>query len=96
MSDESLNPAMEQLRTVVCSLGGIVLVMSLVLTGFIWKQTRNVASVAGAQQQQLQQLQGNVQKLGAVVNDLAQVSADRPDWMAIFRNHGVDVRTPAR
>lgn len=88
----SESPAVQQLQKLVCQLGGIVLIVSLSLTGLLWKQTQTVATVAAAQREQLTQMQANVQRLGALANALAAISRDQPEWLAIFRAHGIDVK----
>lgn len=96
MNGESQNPAVEQLRALVVGLGAVVLVVALCFTAFMAKLTYNTKAVTGARQQQLVTLQTNVKKLGVVANDLGNYSAGRPELLAIFRSHGIEVKSPAR
>ena len=100
MSDETnippgLGKAVTQLRSLVCGLGAIVLVVSVCFSGFVWKLARDAAAVAVARQEQLSQLQTNVTRLSAVANDLASYSAGRPELLAIFRSHNINLKAPA-
>jgi hypothetical protein len=51
-----------------------------------------VSGLYRARRAQLDQLQAQVQKLSVVAGELAQLSAGRADWQAIFRAHGIEVR----
>jgi hypothetical protein len=86
--------AVAQLRSVVLGLGAALLVVTLMMTGLVWYQTRQLSGVYRARKAQLEQLQGQVQKLGVVANELAVLSNGRPDWLAIFRAHGIEVKAP--
>jgi len=94
MSEEpqDLGKAIAQLRTLVAALGVVVFVVSICFSAFVWKITRNAAAVAGARRQQLTQMQSKVQRLGVLANDLGNYSAGRPELLAIFRNHGIDLK----
>jgi hypothetical protein len=45
-----------------------------------------------ARREQLVEMKTKVDQLGSVINDLLIYSNGRPELMAIFRNHGVEVK----
>ncbi|MEI6084386.1 MAG: hypothetical protein WCS70_08805 [Verrucomicrobiota bacterium] len=87
-----MSKAVAQLRTLVAALAAVVFVVSVCFSGFVWKITRNTSGVAAARRQQLTQLQTSVQRMSVVANDLGNYSQGRPELMAIFRKHGIDVK----
>ena len=87
--------AIGQLRVLVCGLGAALLIVSLALTAFVYKQNRNLAATTVARQRQLSQLQVNGQVLDYLVNELAKYSAGKPELTALFAKRGVEVTPPA-
>jgi len=87
--------AIGQLRILVCGLGAGLVIVSLALTAFVFKQNRNLAATIAVRQHQLSQLQANGQVLDYVVNELAKYSAGKPELTAIFTKHGVQVTPTA-
>ena len=83
--------AIAQLRVLVCGLGAGLLIVSLALTVFVFKQNRNLKAANATRQRQLTQLKANGQVLDYVVNELARYSAGKPELTAIFIKHGVEV-----
>ncbi len=87
--------AVAQLRLLVCGLGAGLLIVSLALTGFVYKQNRNLLGTAALRQHQASQLQASASSLGYLVNELAKYSEGRPDLMALFAKHGMEIHPPA-
>jgi len=86
-----LPTAIGQLRTLVCGLGGALLVVSLTLSAFVLKQNRNLAGAIRARQAQIVQLRANRQQITYVLDELAKYSAGKPELAALFAKHGVQV-----
>ena len=87
--------AVGQLRMLVCGLGAGLLIVSLALTGFVYKQNRNLGAAAALRQHQVLQLQASQSPLGFLVNELAKYSAGKPELMALFAKHGMEAHLPA-
>lgn len=92
VNQPDLSAAVSQLRRLVCGLGVMLFLLSLAFTGFIWKQSRIVSSLTQARRAQLVELKAQVERHGAVMNDILVYSSNRPDLMNIFHNHGIDVK----
>ncbi len=91
-----LATAVAQLRTLVCGLGAGLLVVSVALSAFVFKQNRNLAGAAYARQRQVAQLRANQQQINYVVDGLAKYSAGKPELMALFAKRGIRITsTPA-
>lgn len=88
--------AIDQLRTLVCGLGVGLLVVSLALTAFVYKQNRNLVAVTIVHQRQIARMQANERSVNYVVNALIQYSAGKPELMGVLTRHGLQVsQTPA-
>lgn len=90
--------ALGQLRMLCCGLGLGLLMVSLTLTAFIWKQNRNITAETNARiqqtaqfQQQATQIQGNQQKFRPIVEELARYSFGNPPLMEVFRRSGLNL-----
>jgi hypothetical protein len=81
--------AVGQLRVLVCGLGAGLLIVSVALTAFVFKENRDLAATTVARQRQISELQPSVQSLGYVVDQLARYSFNKPELAAIFTRHGV-------
>ena len=95
-ANESMNlaTAVGQLRVLVCGLGAGLLIVSLALPAFVYKQNRNLAATAAVRQRQISQLQASGASLGYLLNELAKYSTGRPELMALFAKHGMEVHSP--
>ena len=95
-ADESMNlaTAVRQLRMLVCGLGAGLLIVSLVLTAFVYKQNRNLAGTTTLRQRQISQLQASGSSLTYLLNELAKYSNGRPELAALFAKHGMEIHTP--
>lgn len=88
--------AIDQLRALVCGLGIGLLVVSLALTAFIYKQNRNLVAATVIHQRQIARMQANERSVNYVVNALIQYSAGKPELMGVLARHGLQVsQTPA-
>lgn len=85
--DESL----QQLRVLVCGLGVGLLLVSAALSGFVWKQNRNLRAQTNARRQQIDQLRGTARQFEMAVNELAKFSRGKPELLAILARHGMQV-----
>jgi len=96
-ADEPMDTAsaVAQLRVLVCGLGAGLLVVSFALTAFVYKQNRNILSNTTLRQRQINQLQMSETALGNLVNELVKYSAGKPELMAIFAKHGMEIHPPA-
>jgi cell division protein FtsB len=83
--------AVGQLRVLVCGLAAGLLVVSLVLGAFVYKQNRNLTAAFNARQRQISQLQANQQPLMYVINELAKYSMGKPELVAVFAKHGLQL-----
>lgn len=83
--------AVGQLRVLVCGLAAGLLLVSLVLSAFVYKQNRNLTAAFNARQRQISQLQANQQPLMYVINELAKYSMGKPELVAVFSKHGLQL-----
>ncbi|HTS19784.1 MAG TPA: hypothetical protein VMP11_19565 [Verrucomicrobiae bacterium] len=88
-----VSAAIAQLRMLVCGLGVGLLVVSLALTAFVYKQNRNLVRATNLHQQQLAALEANDHALDYLVNALIRYSTGKPELMALLARHGL--RPPA-
>ncbi len=86
--------ALGQLRMLVCGLGAGLLIVSVALSAFVFKQNRNLAGMIAARQRQLSQLQQNERVLDFTVNELVKYSTGKPELTALLAKHGIQM-TPA-
>jgi hypothetical protein len=96
-ADEPMDVAMAvgHLRVLVCGLGAGLLIVGLALTAFVYKQNRNLMAATALRQHQVSQLQASESSLGYLVNELVKYSAGKPELMALFAKHGMEVHAPA-
>ena len=87
--------AVRQLRVLVCGLGAGLLIVSIALTSFVYKQNRNLIGTITVRQRQISQLQAAESSLGYLMGELAKYSAGKPELMALFTKHGIELRPPA-
>jgi uncharacterized protein HemX len=83
--------AVRQLRTLVCGLGAGLLIVSLGLSAFVYKQNRNLMAATNQRTRQLTQLQTNQQPLMYALNELGKYSIGKPELLAIFTRHGIQI-----
>ena len=83
--------AIWQLRTLVCGLGLAILVLSAAFNAFVFKQNRNISAVADARKRQLAQAENRLNALARVASELATYSKGKPELVAIFTRHGMEV-----
>lgn len=86
--------AVGQLRVLVCGLGAGLLIVSLMLTAFVYKQNRNLTGTTAVRQRQIAQLQATESSLGYLLNELAKYSAGKPELTALFTKRGIQVNRP--
>ena len=84
--------AVEQLRLLVCGLGAGLLIVSVALTVYVYKQNRNLVGTAAIRQHQVSQLQATESSLGYLLNELVKYSNGKPELMALFAKHGMQVQ----
>ncbi len=84
--------AMWQLRVLVCGLGAMLLVLSLAFNLFVWKQNRNIVSMLNRRSGQISQLETRVKVLSGLTQEFATYSAGRPELIAIFNRHGLELK----
>ena len=87
--------SIDQLRSLVCGLGVGLLVVSLSLTAFVYKQNRNLISGTVALERQLAQLQAGERSVSYLVNALVQYSSGKPELMGVLARHGLQVAAPS-
>ena len=87
--------AVRQLRVLVCGLGAGLLIVSVALTAFVYKQNRNLIGTATLRQRQISQLQASGTSLGYLIGELAKYSAGKPELTALFAKHGIELRSAA-
>jgi hypothetical protein len=83
--------AVGQLRVLVCGLGAGLILVSLSLSGFVFKQTRDLGAVTNNRQHQLAQLQATQKPTMNVLNELAKYSMGKPELTALFTKHGIQI-----
>jgi len=88
--------AIGQLRDLVCGLGAVLLIVSLAFTAYVYKQNRNLSASATVRQHQITTLQSNEASLKALLTELVKYSSGKPELIALFARHGIQVNaTPA-
>ena len=87
--------AVQQLRTLVCGLGAGLLIVSLGLSAYIYKQNRNFTAATNQRERQIAQLQANQQPLMYALNELGKYSVGKPELLAIFSRHGIQITAPS-
>jgi hypothetical protein len=87
--------AVRQLRMLVCGLGAGLLVVSLGLSAFVYKQNRNLTAAISGRERQIAQLQANQQPLMFALNELGKYSVGKPELMAVFTRHGIQITSPS-
>jgi hypothetical protein len=90
-----LTAAVRQLRALVCGLGAGLLIVSLTLSAFVYKQNRNLTGAINMRQRQSAQLQANQQPVMYAVNELGKYSVGKPELLAIFAKHGIQIKSPS-
>jgi hypothetical protein len=83
--------AIDQLRALVCGLGVGLLVVSLALTAFVFKQNRDLIAARTMHERQIARLQTNERSMDYLVDELVRYSAGKPDLMALLAKHGLQV-----
>ena len=87
--------AVRQLRELVCGLGAGLLIVSLAFTAYVYKQNHNLSSSITLRQRQITQLQSNDSSLKYLLNELVKYSNGKPEMMALFARHGIQVNPTA-
>ncbi len=87
--------AIDQLRGLVCGLGLGLLVVSLALTAFVYKQNRNLVAGTVLHERQVARLLANERSVDSLVNALVQYSSGKPELMGLLARHGLQVAPPA-
>ena len=87
--------AVWQLRTLVCGVGVALVILSMAFNLFVWKQNRNIMAITQARQQQVAFLDARVRQLSKIVNDLGNYSEGKPELMAIFGKHNLELKPTA-
>ena len=90
-----LTTAVRQLRSLVCGLGAGLLIVSLTLSAFVFKQNRNLTASINARQHQILQVQTNQQPVMYALNELGKYSVGKPELLAIFARHGIQIKSPS-
>jgi hypothetical protein len=72
-----------------------LLIVSLALTAFVYKQNRNLMGTTTLRQRQVSQLQASESSLVYLLNELAKYSNGKPELMALFAKHGMQVHPTA-
>jgi hypothetical protein len=95
-SDPSLDvaAAVGQLRLAVCGLAAGLILVSLALSGFVLKQTRDIGAATSNHQHQIAQLQAAEKPTMMLLNDLAKYSMGKPELTALFTKHGLQFTPP--
>jgi hypothetical protein len=86
--------AIDQLRALVCGLGAGLLVVSLALTAFVYKQNRNLVGTTTLRQRQIAQFQANERSVNSVITALIQYSSGKPELIKVLARHGLQVAPP--
>ena len=86
--------AVWQLRVLACWLGLGLLIVSLVLNAFIWKQNRNLVADTAFRNQQAMQVEKTQQRLSPLLEELAGYSLGNPELIAVFKRFGLDIKSP--
>ncbi len=86
--------AVGELRLAVCGLAVALVLVSLALSGFVLKQTRDIGAANSNRQRQIAQLQASQKPTIAVLNELAKYSMGKPELTAIFTKRGLQFTSP--
>jgi hypothetical protein len=86
--------AVGQLRVLVCGLGAALILVSLALSGFVIKQSRDIGAATNNHQHQIAQLQATQKPAMGVLNELAKYSQGKPELTALFTKHGLQFTPP--
>lgn len=86
--------AVGQLRVVVCGLAAGLILVSLALSGFVLKQSRDLGAATSNRQRQIAQLQATQKPAMAALNELAKYSIGKPELTALFTKHGLQFTPP--
>jgi hypothetical protein len=86
--------AVGQLRVLVCGLGAGLILVSLALSAFVLKQTRDLGAATNNRQHQFAQLQTAQKPTMTVLNELAKYSMGKPELTALFTKHGLQFTAP--
>jgi len=86
--------AVGQLRVLVCGLGAGLILVSLALSGFVIKQSRDLGAATNSRQHQIAQLQATQKPTMSVLNELAKYSMGKPELTALFTKHGLQFTPP--
>jgi hypothetical protein len=89
-----LATAVGQLRLMVCGLAVGLIVVSLALSGFIFKQTRDLSAATNNRQHQIAELQVARKPTLSLLNELAKYSVGKPELTALFIKHGIQITPP--
>jgi len=81
--------AIDQLRNLVCGLGIGLLVVSLALTAFVYKQNRNLVAGMALHERQIARLEANEHSVDSLVKALVQYSSGKPELMGLLAKHGL-------
>ena len=81
--------AVGELRVMVCGLGVALILVSLALSAFVFKQERDLAAATGNRQRQILQMQAMQKPMAGVLNELAKYSVGKPELMSLFAKHGL-------
>jgi hypothetical protein len=81
--------AIAQLRRLICGLGAGLIVVSLALSAFIYKQNTNLSATSRTRMQQLVALQQSQQVMNAALVELSPYAKTNSDLSAIFERHGL-------
>lgn len=91
----NVEAAVQQLRTLVCGLGAGLLLVSLALSAFVYKQNRNLTGAISGRERQVEQLQANQKPLIFALNELGKYSVGKPELIAVFTRHGIQITAPS-
>jgi hypothetical protein len=85
----NMEAAVQQLRILIAGLGAGLLMLSLALSAYVYKQNRNLSGAINGRERQIEQLQVNQKPLIFALNELGNYSAGKPELLAIFTRHGI-------
>ena len=91
----STEQSIEQLRVIICILGAGLLILMLAFAAFVWKQNRNLNAQTNIRLQQTAQMRQVQARWVPTLNELAVYSRTKPELMAIFAKHGIEITVPA-
>jgi hypothetical protein len=91
----NVEAAVQQLRTLVCGLGAGLLLVSLALSAFVYKQNRNLMGATNGREREIEKLQANQRPLIYAINELGKYSMGKPELMAVFTRHGIKITAPS-